>query len=105
MIRREKSQKELVFEIFTSRIDLHHSKIYIQQNLTSLLGAREGSLLGDLEGMSVTGDLLGAEVGSDVTGDRLGDLEGLIDGEVVGESVFGFDPAETTGKIKSSASS
>jgi len=47
MIRREKSQKELVFE------NLHHSTIYIQQNLTSLLGAREGSLLGDLEGDEV----------------------------------------------------
>lgn len=31
-----------------------------------LLGANEGDILGDLEGMSVTGDLLGDEVGSDV---------------------------------------
>jgi len=32
-------------------------------------------------------------------------VDGLTEGDVVGESVFGFDPAETTGKIKSSASS
>jgi len=57
-----------------------------------LLGAREGSLLGELEGMSVTGDLLGAFVGSDVTGDRLGDLEG----DEVGEFVVGTSSSVVT---------
>lgn len=32
-------------------------------------------------------------------------VDGLTEGDVVGESVFGFDPAETTVSIKSSASS
>ena len=44
---------------------------YIRQKLTSLLGAREGDILGDLDGMSVTGDR---------EGDRLGDREGDVDG-------------------------
>lgn len=32
-------------------------------------------------------------------------VDGWTEGDVVGELVSGFDPAETTGKIKSSASS
>ena len=40
-----------MFEMIYSTAQSH-----IQQKLTSLLGAREGDILGDLEGMSVTGD-------------------------------------------------
>ena len=47
MIRREKSRKELVYEMIYITVQS------IQQNLTSLLGVREGSLLGDLEGDEV----------------------------------------------------
>ena len=69
-----------MFEVIYSTAQSH-----IQQKLTSLLGAREGDILGDLEGMSVIGDLLGAFVGSDVTGDRLGDLEGMsVTGDLLG---------------------
>ena len=40
-----------MFEMIYSPAQSH-----IQQKLTSLLGALDGDILGDLEGMSVTGD-------------------------------------------------
>jgi hypothetical protein len=66
-----------------------------------LLGARDGDILGDLEGMSVTCDLLGAEVGLDVTGEFVGlgvtEFVGLaVDGFIVGCGLIGgaVDPSE-----------
>ena len=47
-------------ELTSGEVIYSTAQSHIQQKLTSLLGAREGDILGDLEGMSVTGDLLGA---------------------------------------------
>lgn len=68
-----------------------------------LLGLLEGDRLGLCVG-SFDGALLGAFEG-DRLGLVVGSVDGWTEGDVVGELVSGFDPAETTGKIKSSASS